>query len=281
MEADFTLVPHGGLGNRLNAMCSVISYCKQQHKSLKILWFKDHNLNCPVSELMSLNPALTNVQLCDAGVTDLLFRDNPRRRNFWIPKFFQYFLYDRRIYLDEIYQVITSCVKPDFGDIDTYKHIFMVSYGKFWEDPEMWKSIVIAPQITQKVDEIVKRWKEYQRIVGIHIRRTDNIDAIRKSPTELFAQKIQEEIDLYKEGVCFYVASDSLEEKNQLIAKFGNQIITSLKQTSRNNKGGIIDAFVDMNVLSKTNKIYASFYSSFSETAHFLSNNEFEVLSIN
>jgi len=280
MEADFTLVPHGGLGNRIYAICSAIAYCSKKGKSLKILWFKDHYLYCPVSELMSIDPRLTNVQMYDGRLSDFILRDNPRRKNFWIPQFFQYFLFDRRIYFNEVYQESLSCRKPYFGGIDHYKHIFMVSYWKFWEEPDMWKSIVIAPQISQKVAEIVKSMDAYQRIIGIHIRRTDNIYSIKESPSDLFLQKIQEEIDLHKGNVCFYVASDSLEEKKQLLARFGDQIITSLKQTSRNKKEGIIDAFVEMNVLSQTDKIYASFCSSFSDVAHLFSNNEFEVVSI-
>ena len=282
MEADFTLVPIGGLGNRINAICSAITYCNNKNKTLKILWFKDHGLNCSIDELMSIDPRFTNVKMFDARFSDFILRANPRKKNFWIPKLFQYFLFDRRIYLKEFYNVVSVHKKPDFGDIDTKKHIFMVGYWRFYEKPDMWKSIVIAPSIIQKVTEITKSFNDYKRIVGIHIRRTDNTDSIRNSPTDLFVKKIHEEIDMYKEIVRFYLASDSLEEKNKIVGQFGNQlIITSLEQTSRNNKEGIINAFVEMNVLSQTHKIYASFNSSFSEIAHLLSDNEFETLSIN
>ena len=154
----------------------------------------------------------------------------------------------------------------------------MVYCWRFWTAPEMWKAIVIAPQIKQQVAEVAKVFKG-KRAIGIHIRRTDNAFSIKESPTELFIKKIQEEIDIYKDDVCFYLASDSLDVKNEIVSIFGNKIITFLKPTSRNKKDGIIEAFVEMNVLSQTDKIYASFCSSFSETAHFLSNNEFEVLS--
>ena len=280
MEADFTLVPIGGLGNRINAICSSIAYCKQKNKSLNILWFKDPGLNCSINELMYIDPRLTNVQMVDAKFSDFIFRANPRKKNFWMPKIFQYFLFDRRMYENEVYKVVSTFEKPDFGCIDDFKHIFMVSYWRFWLDPDMWNSIVIAPQIQQKVSEITTSFKDNKRIIGIHIRRTDNPYSIKESPTGLFIKKIQEEIDIYKDDVRFYLASDSLEEKKTIVTTFGNKIITSMKQPSRNNKEGIIDAFVEMNVLSQTDKIYAPFCTSFSETAHLLSNNEFEVLSI-
>ena len=279
MEADFTLVPIGGLGNRMNALCSAIAYCCKRNKTLKILWFKDPGLTCSIKELFSIDPRLTNVQMTDAQFSDFLLRAYPRKKNFWIPKIFQYFLFDRRIYVKEFYDVVTARIKPDFGDLDKYKHIFMVSYWKYWKEPDMMNSIVISPSIIQKATEIINSLREYKRIVGIHIRRTDSTDSIRKSPTNLFIHKIQDEIDIYKDKVCFYLASDSLEEKHKMIERFGNKIKTSLKPTSRNNKEGIVDALVEMNVLSYTDKLYGS-YSSFSETAHLLSNNEFEELSV-
>ena len=158
MEADFTLVPNGGLGNRINAICSAVSYCKQKNKSLKILWFKDKGLNCSFKELFYINPAIKNVKMDDAGFLDLILRDNPRKRNLWIPQIFQYFLYDRRIYIPEVYQAMVTGKKPFFGGIDDYEHLFMVSYWRFWTEKEMWKYIVIAPHIKNKADDIVKKF---------------------------------------------------------------------------------------------------------------------------
>jgi hypothetical protein len=51
---------------------------------------------------------------------------------------------------------------------------------------------------------------------------------------------------------------------------YGDRIITSLKKAERNTEDGIIDAFAEMNVLSRTKKIYAG-ESSFAETASKLS----------
>ena len=280
MEADFTLVPIGGLGNRINAICSAIAYCKERNKSLDIIWFKDPGLNCSVKQLMSLNPKLTNVQMHDAGISDFLLRDKPRRRNFRIPKIFQRFLFDRRIYESEVYKVVSSHTKPDFGNIDHYKHIFMVNYWRFWQSEDMWESIVVNPDIKKEVGKIISGIKA-KRIVGLHIRRTDNIYSIKESPTELFINKVNDEIEKYQDDVAFFLASDSLEEKDRLKKIFGEKIYTQTHKTSRNTPEGIIDAFTELIALSKTDKIYASSKSSFSELAHFIGQNEFEELIIN
>lgn len=279
MEADFTLVPIGGLGNRINAICSAIVYCQKYHKSLNILWFKDPGLNCSVNELFSINPSIKNVSLKDGGILDLLLRDNPRKKNFYIPKLFQKFLFDRSIYTEEVYRVVSSCIQSDFGRLEDYEHIFMVSYWRFWESSDMWKSIIVKENIKNKVDNLFKRLVK-ERIVGIHIRRTDNVYSVNESPLDLFINKIEEEISINDGKVMFYLASDSDDVKRKLKDKFGSYIFTMEKPVVRNTKEGIIDAFVEMNLLSRTDKIYASSKSSFSELAHFLSGNDFEELKI-
>jgi len=277
MKTDITLVPIGGLGNRIYAICSAITYCIQQNKSLEIIWFKDHGLNCPVKDLFSINPELRNITLRDAKFTDYILNDNPRRRNFWIPSLFQKFIYDRRIYSKEVYDVVSLRKKQDFGDIGNYSRIFMVSYYMFWQAPDMWESIVVNPETKRYIDEFTVRFKE-KKFIGIHIRRTDNKFSIEESPTFLFVEKIKEEIDKNQGNVVFYLASDSLEVKKELKDIFGDVIYTSMKETSRNNKQGILDAFIELNILARTNKIYAPSNSSFSELAHFLLGADFEVL---
>lgn len=277
MRADFTLVPIGGLGNRIYAICSAIVYCRQQNKSLEIIWFKDHGCNCPVSKLFSINPELKKVTLRDATFSDLLLRDNPRKRNLWIPRIFQQFMYDRRIYTKEACDVISFHRKSDFGNLAPYHHIFMINHYKYWESPDMWKFIEMDETVKNKATEIVSAMKT-KRIVGVHIRRTDNTFSIKHSPLELFMDKIEEEIKHADGDVSFYLASDSMEVKSQLKMQFEDKIITSMQEVNRNSEQGIIDALTELNILSMTNKIYATYNSSFSELAHFLGKTEFEIL---
>ena len=277
MRANFTLIPIGGLGNRIYAICSTITYCILQNKSLEIIWFKDHGLNCPVKDLFSINPEFKNITLRDAKLSDYILNDNPRRRNLWVPVLFQKLLYDRCIHNKEFSDVVSYHKKPNFGNIDNYKHIFMVGYYIFWQAPNMWKSIVINREIKRHVDEFVSQFVG-QRFVGIHIRRTDNTFSTRESPTSLFIEKIRDEINKNKGDVMFYLASDSPEVKRELKNIFGDAIFTSTKEVSRNTGQGIIDAFIELNILSRTDKIYAPYNSSFSELAHFLHGNDFEIL---
>ena len=265
----FTLVPIGGLGNRLNAIASAIVYCKNTNRNLQIIWFKDPGLNCCYHKLFSIRSCFPWVNIRNATFMDFILRDNPRKKNLRLPTLFQYFIFDKCIYESDVYDVVSAKTKPDYGNIDVFDRIFMVIYCSFWVSPDMWNFFDLSPEVLHRVEEQTSAFTP--DTIGLHIRRTDNMYSINQSPTELFEHKITEEIEK-NSHVNFYLASDSLEEKSRLINKFGCKIITSTEKAERNTEKGIVDAFVEMNILSRTKIIYATAKSSFSELASFLTN---------
>lgn len=271
-----TLVPVGGLGNRINAICSAIVYSQQQKRQLKIYWFKDPTLNCPVKDLFSLDPRLKNVELIDGNIWDYYKIDRPRRRNIWLPYIYQKLAFDKRIMEKDVYKVVSSKELPDFGNLEVYEHIYMVSYWRFWTHPDMWKFIRVNASIQKSVDEHIYHFST-KRKIGLHIRRTDNKYSVEESPIELFDAVIEKELSKGDE-IAFYLASDSLEVKRYLRNKWGNIIDTNMEPVVRNTKQGIVTAFIELNLLSKMDILYASSKSSFSELAHFLTGNEFKEL---
>jgi hypothetical protein len=262
----FTLVPVGGLGNRIKAILSALSFCKEKHRHLEIIWFKDHGLNCDYDKLFHID-APVNVQIRNARKMDFLLRDNPRRRNFWIPFLFEKWIYDKRIYYYNDFKALSHMQAASDIRLDAFRNIYMVACGIYWENTQMFQWIKPCREINSKVQKITNRFQE--NTIGLHIRRTDNLHTIHHSPTALFIESIENEIQK-DQRVKFYLASDSMEEKKTLLHLYGDRIITSLKETERNNENGIIDAFVEMNVLSRTNKIYAG-DSSFARVASQLS----------
>lgn len=115
-------------------------------------------------------------------------------------------------------------------------------------------------------------------MVGIHIRRTDNAESISRSPTELFERAIETEIEK-NPNAQFYLATDSAEDQQRLISIFGSRIIANANKTiSRKTQQGMVDALVDLVCLSRSAKIFGSYWSSFSETAATLGETELIVL---
>lgn len=270
----FTLVPVGGLGNRLQAICSAIVYCQGKGRSLQILWFKDKGLNCSYDKLFHLNPNLSDVVIKNADLMDHVLRDNPRKKNFWIPKFFEKLIFDKCIYYWDGFSVKKTT--PPYDDqLSDYKNIYMVSCGPYWMRDDMWQNIVLSDEIEERVNRITAGFG--QNTVGIHVRRTDNWNTMKYSPTELFIDAMEKEIA--RDGdVCFFLASDSLAEKTRLKEMYGDRIITSFKETRRDCEDGIMDAFTEMNVLSRTRCLYAG-DSSFAYMASKLSGIDYNMIS--
>lgn len=106
---------------------------------------------------------------------------------------------------------------------------------------------------------------------GVHIRRTDNEWSIKHSPIELFENKINEIIK-QDPRAKFYLATDDQETANLLIAKYGKHIVYKEKELTRKSENGIKEAVTDMWILGHMDKIYGSYWSSFSEIASWINN---------
>ena len=117
--------------------------------------------------------------------------------------------------------------------------------------------------------------------VGLHIRRSDNEMSIKYSPTELFLEAIEKEIES-NPSVKFYLATDDSQEEKLITERFGDRICTYRKRSvDRNTEVAIVDAMIDLTNLASCKKIYGSYYSSFSDVAAIWGNIEKEVLKLN
>lgn len=113
--------------------------------------------------------------------------------------------------------------------------------------------------------------------IGIHIRRTDNIIAIQQSPLELFEERILYEIKL-NPNVLFFLSTDDVAIESYFSSKYSNYMIVREKVFGRSSIKGIKDGLIDILLLSKSCKIYGSYWSSFSEVAGLLGENKVEIL---
>lgn len=261
-----TLVPIGGLANRIYAITSAIAYCQAHAIPLKIVWFKDWGMGAGFHALFKLSPAIRNVEIKDGKWYDYLMLDKPRRKNFWLPMLWQTAAFDHRIYEKDIYRYKEP--QDIFADFEKGKSVYLIHLAKFYDAPGMLKVIEPNEQIQARIMERIKGFTEYT--VGIHIRRTDNIASIRHSPLSFFIENMEKEIRLHPE-VTFYVATDSEEDKAKLKERFKERIITSPYKADRSTSEGIIEAITEMYALKSTRKIYGSYRSSYSILAADLS----------
>ena len=263
-SSSLTLVPVGGLANRMKAIDAAIQLISGTDLALKIYWFRDKGLNCRFDQLFQPLD-LPQVSLIEATSFDSFSYDRPRKRNLYIPRFFQSFYFDDCVYEAEATERMYQHF--DFRSWAINKRTYLASCVYFFPpapDARLFQFFHPVPALQQRIDEVSRTFGN--RCVGVHIRRTDNLSSINESPTKLFVDRMQMMIQSDKD-TCFYLASDSSEEKSKLKATFGERILTSVTDLSRNSVQGIQDALVELYVLSKTKMILGSVKSSYSETA--------------
>ncbi|MBR3731567.1 MAG: hypothetical protein IKN25_02860, partial [Spirochaetales bacterium] len=115
-------------------------------------------------------------------------------------------------------------------------------------------------------------------LVGVQIRRTDNAQSIANSPTEMFIEYMQQELQTNPQTV-FYLATDDMKVRSEIIRLFPDKVIyNQAESVSRRTKLGMIDAMIDFISLSRCSKIYGSYWSSFCEVASDIGKNELVVV---
>lgn len=131
--------------------------------------------------------------------------------------------------------------------------------------------------LQDQIDGIYK--KIGPNAIGIHIRRTDNEWAIKNSPIRLFKDRMSAEIEK-NPGARFFLASDDVETKSELVHEFGDRIVTRRVVKDRFDKGGIEDAVIDLMLLSRMRSVWGSFGSSFSVVASQIKGIPLEILKL-
>lgn len=259
MRKKLTLVPIGGLANRLYAITSAIAFCEDHDIDLKVVWFKDWGMGADFHALFELAGNHPHVEIVDATWQDYIY-DRPRKRNFWCPAFYQHIRFDRCIYERQVIKGYSlNNLEKDFLLND---RIYLVHYYSFYAcNPDC--MLVPSGEMLRVIEQRKRELQLDDHVIGIHIRRTDNSGSIKHSPLSLFVNKIQQELSL-DPVARFYVASDDLAEKRKLKELFGERIITSWNEVRRDTEQGIKDAVVELYTLASTKKIYGSASSTYS-----------------
>jgi len=256
-----TLVPDGGLCNRIYAVTSAINFAKNHNLHLTVIWFKDGGMGAGFHDLFTLPPTLKNVEIKDASFIDFFKYAKPIKSNFFLPALYQklkfgavYFWYkEQHVSVENWYSSNANANK-----------FYLCHCQKFYGNNVFSDLILPVNTIQKRIDEQVKLLMSHT--IGVHIRRTDFTAAIIHSPLLAFIEKMQQEIAMNPD-TNFYVASDSPEEKKNLINIFGHRIITVEYNLKRDTKDGGIDALIELYTLASTKKIFGSFQSSYSTLA--------------
>ncbi|MCC7380161.1 MAG: hypothetical protein IT255_12450 [Chitinophagaceae bacterium] len=139
----------------------------------------------------------------------------------------------------------------------------------------MKKIFLPKKEIISRIDKITLQFPE--RIIGIHIRRTDNVKAIQNNSVADFRTRIDKELS-ENATAKFYLATDDSEVKQDLLKLYEGHIIINDAVLNRSSLEGLVNAVIDLWCLSRTKYIIGSFYSSYSEIAAEIGGIKLEIL---
>jgi len=246
------IVPTAGLCNRLQAVESALRLAQACDLPLNVFWYSDYLHNSSFSNLFVRPPEFQ--RLVETNIM------NPVGRG--IKSFFERVLK----YTSSLHIPPERRPNPiPLEEFTAHQATWIESYTPFFSSEPRYDFLTPIPPIQQAIDSVCRSFKE--RVVGIHVRRTDNRDAKDKSPTHAFLRAMEEEIEI-DARTQFFLSTDSPEEEERLKTAFKERIITYTKRTlSRARRTGIQDAVTDLFCLSRTEKIIGSYGSSFTETA--------------
>ena len=161
------------------------------------------------------------------------------------------------------------------GVWDKKKNLYWRSYGIFYRpNMEKWlralRSFKPASEILMKVNERLPPF-DSEHLIGVHIRRGDNLKSIQGSPIDAFIKRMGE-LDGF-----FVIATDDEKTKNILQMYFKDITFPSTIR-KRNTEEGMIDGVVDFFCLARCPKILGSAFSSFSEIASLYGGSRLEIV---
>lgn len=248
---DIIVQPLGGLCNRMRVIVGAVSLAKKMGGQLTIIWTQDTTLNAKFSDLFESIP----YKVIECPLIS------------WKYKIIYHWYKDIKRYkiLDDQW----ICENVRGKSFDTWKekkyiseNIFLMTSHDILLDEDY---SILKPRMS--VVNSLNNVKCDNNTIGLHIRRTDNTESVKYSPTELFLTKVEEELK-GDSRVKVYLATDDPSEEPAFIARFGDNVIIYHKHSlDRNNLVAIQDALVDLYNLSHCKKIYGSYCSSFSDTA--------------
>ncbi len=250
-----TILLHEGLANRIRVMASLY-HLTQCGIDLKVIWQLNEELNCPFEKLFS---PINGFNIINTSLRPKLY--NTKQKN--ILKRTVAKIYNKIKGFD--YVIIGGYNNPDSCNValiqtifDNYKNVFLETQQILYDHQEY----SIFKPIKEIEDRIINSYSLAQPYIGIHIRRGDNIQSQLKSGIIPFIEKTKNILKDNPEQK-FYLATDSLDVKEVFKYLFGPSIITTDPDYSRNTETGIKDALFEMFMLSKSQRILGSYWSSF------------------
>lgn len=253
--AAITIEPLGGLGNRMRAIDSALALSRRLAVPLHVTWTVRSHMPARFDELFEVPAAFASLsQPRDPRALRPLRLWRARRRH--------------ERFIDEAEASTLVRAGADFsalpGGVPAPGRLLVRTHERFHPNARPFADFVPAGAIRAM---LARHAPLLPRLVGVHIRRQDNRQAIARSGTAAFVAAMRAELDR-DPGCGFFLATDDAGEERALRAEFGERVHVHAKSTlRRSDHAAALDAVVDLYCLAGCRRIIGSYYSSFTDTA--------------
>lgn len=246
--------PRAGLCNRLRAIASAISLAEASNNKVHVIWEVNRGCNSRFSDLFELPAEITRLTELNSGSEIAAIN----RR---VPQLFSRYK-NCYIYQDVIGQIVNQ---QDWLTLTSkFRHLYISTWNCFFQPSSKLPFHLIIPR--KHIREVIEA-NNFDNMIGVHVRRSDNKEAISHSPIEGFVEQINAEIKA-DDKLEFFLATDEPSVEVEMEKEFPGRIVTHKKSSlDRNDQKAIRDAVIDLFSLASCRKLIGSYYSSFSQTA--------------
>lgn len=250
---------NGGLGNRMRVLASCVALSQRLRKEVEVIWVNNYELNCDYDRLFLPMEGVTvtvKSYIPKWNKIGLSLRAKKLKRTY---ENFDIQLSDKEIV--ELRSLKSDLVKL-IKDAPT---VFINTCEHFYGDHSFLAYMLPTPEVLLEVERRLSKMSK-TRFYGVHIRRGDNEMSKEKSPTIDFVERLKK-IQLERADVHFYLSTDDKGEAKILQKMVGANLYYFSAGQNRDNPKNIETALVDLLMLSKSERILGSYWSSFSEVA--------------
>lgn len=265
-KKQFLLLPVFGLCNRMRAIDSAIAFTQEFKYELIVLWDKNEDCGIDFHDLFCNNKHFEIIDYV------------PNSASYLHSMKFQYvsYLSDETKISRMIKRDYPKIQKEDFdkkfieemnltGNIsENHTHIFIMSCHRFYANENKYKSFRLLPHLSEK---ILTYSEGLEESIGLHIRRVEYLGILNNKSLDIFIRAIEKEISKDHKA-RFFLSTDCHKTKEIFKRRFLDRVkFIKHKSLNRNDKAGMISAVIDLYSLSKTKKIFGSYFSTYSLTA--------------
>jgi len=263
-----TIILEGGLGNRMRVAASAYAMARRTGLSMRVLWTSQWGMRCRFDSLFEEAPVIASTSsepfIRDAREIERFLFARPTAKNLHLPRFLQKLRYRHIILAPQIWYLNQEGF--DYENWFRKGRTLMTAYRDFcpWTAADLSALFRPTAEVQRLTDERCSGYSGYT--VGVHIRRTDHQQAIDESPLSLFTDVLDREAEAHSD-LRIYLATDDEATKSALRQRYGERLLMSDAEATRESTNGIRDALVEMLALSRTSHIYGSAGSTFSPIA--------------